>query len=1352
METRLHLGWVRQLLVAALVGAVVWSGPALAQPPAPRLKSIIPNVPSWISMERLRLDGGGTTIVGVVNVVGGGSRVVAWDEAGNPGLTGSVIPGNVLSFSDNGEVVAWRDIQVGGLERVKIRKPDGTDTDIGVLSGYEDTLAPVVSGDGQVVFAFCRRVISQGPPVEVEDSPVMWTSPDGLVLRPTPGGGPVQLSSRTGRRVTGVSTINQAGMQYVLITNPLGGTSSFFLSQDVFVVRCMTPSGRFLGGWERFAIDPPHYAPALWNSIGAIELLPRPTSAAWFAAVTAVAAEGDLAIVVDQYQSYIWKRGDGYLGETTAYLQSRGVNTAGWSNLVALDISDDGQTILGSGTRQDPLGTLSLHWIIRFGSGGSSSSPGDGDSDLDGLMDDWEINGVPYHDGEGQFYRYPLPGANPLRKDIYVEIDAMEGQAPIGNALARVVAAFDQAPVPAVPGLAGGLPGVTLHCQLDQTLLALVSWENADFSGHSSFYPTKNTYFGTISERFDLPAGWPAVRAAKAQAYRYGIFAWKLPRGILGYGENDDSQTPARGGDDFWLGLNGDQANEDSHAATFMHELGHNLGLRHGGGDDQHCKPNYYSVMNYAWALPGQLGLAGGAALNLDYSRSTLDALDERMLNESAGVGHTSPTPRFPFIVRTSSAPALICNVEPLPFTTGGECQGDHSAHVPHTCMNYGPLSGGVDWNNDGIISPGTSLVCADINQFKMEAETGLTILPGHNDWPTLRYNHRLSDAFNPNAFYRGGECITYGQVAYFRSLPAPVVPCPAPPPVLATPSIDPPSLCVGSDLVLSVEHPGTGPLKAQWEIQQIGADPEWIELDDGTMDYGTQINGAYALTLSMTSVNTYDFNSHSSPFARFRLRAEDQCGQVAYSPEVSLRVLPSLTNTTPLVAAACPGGSVVLSVIAEGVGPFTYEWRWHAGECSGTFVDETMSAGTVVSGSGSPTLTLSSLSQADFCGDNPSSGSSGNPYLTCTVYDACGAGWQAKSIDVNIGGPAFASSPTTIDLSCAGGGDGVFAVQAVGDAPLTYRWQRNGVDVQDGGPISGADTATLTISNVFPTDAALFTCAVSNGCGTSVTYPAALNVGPPQVAVQPTPIVACAGPDGYGVTSVTAVGTQPLAYQWMRNGVDLVDGPAIGGAQSPELTVGNQPGGGPGVYACRMTNSCGTAVSQGVTAEFVNLTVSVPASVSVCRGGTVTLEVAPNYAGSVGGFIYNWEVRNPDLTWEPLPYNFFFPYGACGGISGIDSRQPTLDVTWMGGPGCPASLLFRCIVRDDCTQVTTAPIQLIPCLGDFNCSATVSVQDIFDFLAAYFVNDPRADINTSGSITVQDIFDFLSVYFGGCN
>lgn len=54
-------------------------------------------------------------------------------------------------------------------------------------------------------------------------------------------------------------------------------------------------------------------------------------------------------------------------------------------------------------------------------------------------------------------------------------------------------------------------------------------------------------------------------------------------------------------------------------------------------------------------------------------------------------------------------------------------------------------------------------------------------------------------------------------------------------------------------------------------------------------------------------------------------------------------------------------------------------------------------------------------------------------------------------------------------------------------------------------------------------------------------------------------------------------------------------------------------------------------------------------------------------------------------------------------------------------------------------------------CRADFNADGGVTVQDIFDFLSAWFSGSFLADFNGSSDVTVQDIFDYLNEWFSGC-
>jgi hypothetical protein len=86
-----------------------------------------------------------------------------------------------------------------------------------------------------------------------------------------------------------------------------------------------------------------------------------------------------------------------------------------------------------------------------------------------------------------------------------------------------------------------------------------------------------------------------------------------------------------------------------------------------------------------------------------------------------------------------------------------------------------------------------------------------------------------------------------------------------------------------------------------------------------------------------------------------------------------------------------------------------------------------------------------------------------------------------------------------------------------------------------------------------------------------------------PIIAGHPSDTLACPGVPV--VLSVTSSGPGTLTYQWRRNGVALSDEPNhISGSGTATLTILNLQPGDLGVYACAVTNSCGTAMSRDAT------------------------------------------------------------------------------------------------------------------------------------------------------------------------
>ena len=64
---------------------------------------------------------------------------------------------------------------------------------------------------------------------------------------------------------------------------------------------------------------------------------------------------------------------------------------------------------------------------------------------------------------------------------------------------------------------------------------------------------------------------------------------------------------------------------------------------------------------------------------------------------------------------------------------------------------------------------------------------------------------------------------------------------------------------------------------------------------------------------------------------------------------------------------------------------------------------------------------------------------------------------------------------------------------------------------------------------------------------------------------------------------------------------------------------------------------------------------------------------------------------------------------------------------------------------------VTSATTTLSACPADFDCSGTLNVQDIMEFLSAWFADDPRADFDGFGGLTITDVRSFIYAWFRGC-
>ena len=156
-----------------------------------------------------------------------------------------------------------------------------------------------------------------------------------------------------------------------------------------------------------------------------------------------------------------------------------------------------------------------------------------------------------------------------------------------------------------------------------------------------------------------------------------------------------------------------------------------------------------------------------------------------------------------------------------------------------------------------------------------------------------------------------------------------------------------------------------------------------------------------------------------------------------------------------------------------------------------------------------------------------------------------------------------------------------------------------------------------------------------------------------------------------------------------------------------------------------------------------VNIT-QQPSSVRRCPTGNATFNVTATGSGSP---TYRWQIETTPGSFADLTDGINHPSGGTVSVSG--SATPTVQVQLVQDVVLTRN--YRCRVTNACSTVTSNAGTLSICRGDFNCNGSVTVQDIFDFLAAWFAGDTSADVNGIAGLSIGDIFYFLDIWFAGC-
>ena len=312
----------------------------------------------------------------------------------------------------------------------------------------------------------------------------------------------------------------------------------------------------------------------------------------------------------------------------------------------------------------------------------------------------------------------------------------------------------------------------------------------------------------------------------------------------------------------------------------------------------------------------------------------------------------------------------------------------------------------------------------------------------------------------------------------------------------------------------------------------------------------------------------------------------------------VETPIAPSIT-TQPADQTAITGQMATFLVKATGTS-LSYQWKKN---------------GTHITGATSSSYTTPATSSAD----------SGAKYSVSVSNSVSSVTSNTATLTVSDTAVAPAITTQPADQSVTQGQTATFLVTASG-TPLQYQWKKGGTDIPD------ATFSTYTTPATSMGDSgAVFTVVVSNALGTVTSSSATLTVT--AAAVAPTittqPAAQAAAPGQTASFSVVATGTEPLAYQWQKNGTNI-DG-ATTNTYTTEATT-NADIGAALAYSVVVTNSAGTVTSNNASLAVLEapaITVQPTAPSAITAGQTANFSVTATGTG----VSYQWKKNGVNIT-----------------------------------------------------------------------------------------------------------------------